>query len=205
MISCFRRAVDVFPLTCSPRFEYRSGTCSRRNACGFVFRFCLVLVWAASVATSSVWISRGWWDSACGFFFWRAVDFCAFSRRARCGLSMYKRYPTRVPRSLLFLLGFVGRATVASRLARMVSRAAPILSQPRFEHGTASGWCASSDVDALAVGEQLVQLFLGDCARRGWRERSLRRGRSASDSREILGGPRVLSMPETTRSGEPHT
>ena len=89
--------------------------------------------------------------------------------------------------------------------ARMVFRAAPILSQPRFEHGTASGCCASSDVDALAVGEQLVQLFLGDCARRGWRERSLRRGRSASDSREILGGPRVLSMPETTRSGEPHT
>ena len=64
--------------------------------------------------------------------------------------------------------------------ARMVFRAAPILSQPRFEHGTASGCCASSDVDALAVGEQLVQLFLGDCARRGWRERSLRRGRSAS-------------------------
>ena len=56
---CFRRAVDVFPLTCS-----------RRNACGFVFRFCLVLVWAASVASSSAWISRGWWDSggSCGFF-----------------------------------------------------------------------------------------------------------------------------------------
>jgi hypothetical protein len=40
--------------------------------------------------------------------------------------------------------------------------------EPRFDHGAAGGRRAISDFDGLALGEQLPQLFLGDCARGTW-------------------------------------
>ena len=43
-------------------------------------------------------------------------------------------------------------------------RASPMEPEPHFEeHGAASGRRAVSDEDVFAPGEQLLQLFLGDC------------------------------------------
>ena len=69
----------------------------------------------------------------------------------------------RVARVCFCLCSASAAAIVASRSAWICS-ALRRWNQPHFEHGTASGRCCFviSDVDALALGEQLLQLFLGD-------------------------------------------